>query len=209
MQPLLSSYPALPQQGILYFFYEDDLPPIVAFNHGHNIPWLARVLYHSGDLDSLVRTAPPDITLSEKPYQSCRIEWELDLTLPDFESHFAEKQLGISWDNFQEPVAQSYLNFLTECQGYGNTTVHRFMGHPDPVQGGVFRATERELALKSGGTPFYDGPEFAEWMLMLQVDSEDAAKMMWGDVGRLYFCIKRSDWETRQFDRMICEMECS
>jgi uncharacterized protein YwqG len=32
--------------------------------------------------------------------------------------------------------------------------------------------------------------DFANWRLLLQLDTDDAAGMKWGDVGTLYFWIK-------------------
>ena len=34
-------------------------------------------------------------------------------------------------------------------------------------------------------------PGAADWRLLLQVDSDDAVDIMWGDVGRLYYWIQR------------------
>jgi uncharacterized protein YwqG len=43
---------------------------------------------------------------------------------------------------------------------------------------------------------------------LLQVDSDDAAGMMWGDAGMLYFWIRDDDLAARRFDRAWCVMQC-
>ncbi|MDQ3090683.1 MAG: YwqG family protein [Actinomycetota bacterium] len=43
--------------------------------------------------------------------------------------------------------------------------------------------------------------------LLLQVDSDEAAGMMLGDVGRLYLWIHRDDLAARRFDRATLEFQ--
>lgn len=47
-----------------------------------------------------------------------------------------------------------------------------------------------------------------DWRLLLQIDSDDAANMMWGDVGRIYFWIRREDLERRDFNHTWLVMQC-
>lgn len=54
----------------------------------------------------------------------------------------------------------------------------RLLGYADAVQGGI-----AELATEATGRPAAD---VHSWRLLLQISSEDAAQMMWGDVGFLY-----------------------
>jgi uncharacterized protein YwqG len=42
----------------------------------------------------------------------------------------------------------------------------------------------------------------------LQIDSEEAAGMMWGDVGRIYFLIRRDDLRERRFEKSWAGLEC-
>ena len=42
----------------------------------------------------------------------------------------------------------------------------------------------------------------------LQLDSDDAAKMMWGDAGRLYFWIRDQDLRERRFDKTWMIYQC-
>jgi len=57
----------------------------------------------------------------------------------------------------------------------------------------------RAKALAAGAT---------DWVLLLQLDSDDAAKIMWGDAGMLYFWIRRDDLAARRFDRTWFTLQC-
>jgi uncharacterized protein YwqG len=48
----------------------------------------------------------------------------------------------------------------------------------------------------------------ADWRLLLQVDSDDAAGMMWGDVGRIYYWIRAQDLAARRFDQAWLILQC-
>jgi uncharacterized protein YwqG len=40
------------------------------------------------------------------------------------------------------------------------------------------------------------------WTLLLQVDSEDENGMMWGDLGKLYYWIKKEDLKNGNFNNV-------
>jgi uncharacterized protein YwqG len=48
----------------------------------------------------------------------------------------------------------------------------------------------------------------AEWMLLLQVDTDDEAGWMWGDSGTLYYWIRRPDLAAGRFDRIWMIFQC-
>jgi len=47
-----------------------------------------------------------------------------------------------------------------------------------------------------------------DWLLLLQIDSDDALKMMCGDMGRIYYWIRRQDLSERKFDRVWTILQC-
>jgi uncharacterized protein YwqG len=47
-----------------------------------------------------------------------------------------------------------------------------------------------------------------DWTLLLQIDSDDRVGMMWGDVGMLYFWIRRQDLASRKFDKVWTILQC-
>ena len=48
----------------------------------------------------------------------------------------------------------------------------------------------------------------ADWMLLLQVDTDDKAGWMWGDCGTLYYWIRRPDLLAGRFDRVWMIFQC-
>ncbi len=47
------------------------------------------------------------------------------------------------------------------------------------------------------------------WRLLLQLDSDDNANMMWGDLGMLYFCLSEESLAARRFDDGVVILQCS
>jgi hypothetical protein len=87
---------------------------------------------------------------------------------------------------------RSYLSFGDEPAS------HKVLGHPDPIQGPVEEDCEH-LEPQPGGSP---------WRVLLQVDSDERLGMMWGDAGRLYFCLREDDLANRRFNRVVAVMQC-
>jgi uncharacterized protein YwqG len=92
--------------------------------------------------------------------------------------------------------------------------VHRLGGVPHEIQNPM--QAECELARRGEdphALPYSRQEEIAEeakarWRLLLQVDSDDAAGLMWGDSGMLYYWIRDDDLAARRFDRAWCVMQC-
>jgi uncharacterized protein YwqG len=61
----------------------------------------------------------------------------------------------------------------------------------------------------------YESPEVKEldkgrsdWILLLQIDTDDDVKMMWGDGGMLYFWIKKDDLKESRFENSWMILQC-
>jgi uncharacterized protein YwqG len=101
--------------------------------------------------------------------------------------------------------------------GSADETINRLLGNPDPVQGDM----QEECQLASNGIYSGDGKyredprslallkESSRWRLLLQVDSVDAADMMWGDVGRIYFWLKDEDLRAHRWEETWLVLQCS
>ena len=47
-----------------------------------------------------------------------------------------------------------------------------------------------------------------EWTLLFELNSEQAANMCWGDVGMLYFWIRKSDLANHAFEKCSMILQC-
>ena len=70
----------------------------------------------------------------------------------------------------------------TEVVSHGDRPLHRVLGHPALIQTSDPRDDDAEL------------------ILLMQVDSDDATGMHWGDCGRLYVWITAGDLAARRFE---------
>jgi uncharacterized protein YwqG len=217
---------ALPQTGMLYFFY-DIAQSTWGFDPKDRGSW--QVIYFDGDCTSLTRTRPPEITLpsvtplpwwkrlfggsktvdnsipADVPangiYLPCAVTCSLSLVPPDTDA---------CTFNMSDEEADAYYALLEET----GTTL---LGNPITIQGPM----EEEVALVSGGlycgnASGYHDPRAealrataADWRLLLQVNSDENAQMMWGDVGMLYFWININDLQARNFSNTWMILQCS
>lgn len=190
----------LPQTGVLSFFVAPDLRPgWDADDRG-----AGRVLYFSTD-SVLRRRDVPDAAADR--FDMVGITLEDELTHPPPGSD-AVDALGLD---------RAALNAYEEALGEPDQFIHRMFGHPDVVQeesmplmcqmasngvdlyGSDWRTDPAQAALASGAR---------DWVLLLQLDEEDAAGMEWGDCGRLYYWIRRQDLAERRFDRIWLIYQC-
>jgi uncharacterized protein YwqG len=66
-----------------------------------------------------------------------------------------------------------------------------------------------------GGPEGYEGPRVdalragvADWVMLAQIDTDDDAGWMWGDVGMLYFAIRREDLSAHAWERAWMVLQC-
>ncbi len=150
---------------LIQFFYNWEDSPWETANEG----WVLKIHKKLNHQD-LITIAPPS-KLEKQKY--CEIEFQPNNSLPDFESLStynanAEKLCQLlDWDNEWE----YYDQINRELLGEDTETDSRLGGYPNWVQG-------EEIPLDSKGNPT---------KFLFQIDSEDNADIMWGDVGIVYF----------------------
>lgn len=93
---------------------------------------------------------------------------------------------------------------------------HKILGWPNLVQGSVF--FEAQHAVSGLDLGEYERPNQAnikaveagakDWLLLLQVDTDSNSEIMWGDLGTLYFLIKKDDLAALRFDNIWFSWQC-
>jgi uncharacterized protein YwqG len=138
-------------------------------------------------------------------FNECKLDFKTTVSLPSWDNEFVRK-------NLSEKEIDQYLNLP---QDYA---INKMLGYANNIQ------SEMELecqlvtnGLYCGAPSGYNDPKSKElekdandWLLLLQVDSEDKKTgMMWGDVDRLYFWIKKEDLKNKNFDKAWMILQCS
>lgn len=195
---------ALPSSGWLYFFYDRYTEPW-GFDPADR--GSCRILYADCDRSTLLRAEPPADAEPEHVAEPCRVEFAVQLTLP-------EDLEGVEYDT---PAFDAYEALREELTGYDGSTFHRLLGHPELIQNPM----ELECQLTSNGVDCgspegYESDRAQElaagerdWRLLLQIDSDDDGPgWMWGDVGRIYFWVKRNDLASLQFQDAWLIFQC-
>lgn len=202
----------LPPDGMLTFFYDLEAQPW-GFDPkdatGHRVAYFPR----NAKLD---RRAPPNIDFRLK---ECALIFHEALTLPGFGSRDYGRLESAA--KFSDNEAASYFELVADLQnqnrGKSETPRHHLLGHSENVQGDMqLEAQLVSHGLYCGDSSGYEDPrarEFAEgaddWTLLLQLDTDDRAQIMWGDCGMLYFWIPRQDMVDRHFKRVWAGLQCS
>jgi uncharacterized protein YwqG len=200
----------LPATGMLYYFYEAQQD---TWGFDPKDEGSARCLYYDGDTARIRRTPFPE-TLHEwgRDYPPCRLQLSAEASLPGGQSMYIDR-LALSEDE-----VAAYDGLIEWMKGpdedFGG---HRLLGYANAVQNDYM---EEECALVTGGI-YLGGPEAyqteeaqelkktaPEWQLLLQVDSDNDAGMMWGDSGLIYYWIKTEDLARRDFESVWLILQC-
>lgn len=198
----------LPAAGLLGFFYDTAEQPW-GFDPGDRGGWQVRFIEPG---TPLVRSHWPQDLPGDGRFHEVRLSPEPEVTVAAMES-FVVAQIAPS---LEEQLA--YASACVEAFGeHDDRVIHRLLGHPDPVVGGDMQL-ECQL-LSNGVSCFGDhGADVrvqqlrsgaADWRLLLQVDSEEHAGMVWGDAGRLFYWMRTQDLVARRFDQAWLVLQCS
>jgi uncharacterized protein YwqG len=143
-------------------------------------------------------------------YTACAVAFDAYEDLPDLDTdHPLSGRLN-------DAEHERYLEIRDYLARGAGSACHKLLGHAQPVQNPM----ELECALVTGGlycgdqTGYEDpraealGRQADRWRLLLQLDTDDNATMMWGDVGMLYFWIRDDDLKALRFDRTWTILQC-
>jgi uncharacterized protein YwqG len=193
----------LPSAGLLSFFYDSE-QRVWGFDPAEDGAW---AVYYTPETRLLSRRNPPDSLPEEGRYGSKRLVGRNETAFAPWELSEVDV-LGLTREE------RSAYGEMIESET--SSIIHRLLGHPDPVQGDM----QMECQLVSHGLYCGDSsgyrdpraealrPGATEWRLLLQIDTDDDVGMMWGDVGRIYYWLRRDALVSRQWDRARFVLQC-
>lgn len=179
--------PGLPTTGCLYFFYDPDLPPD-ALDRGEGPGWQ---VIHLTQRPVAPPRDTPDALPDDLRFAAAAVGFRAIRTVPSFE------RIGVDWSR----LADDNFDRFDELRdgAYGEHAFHQIGGYPANIQDDTMeeecQRVAESLLQRSGLDP-------AGWRLLLQVGSDEALGMMWGDGGNIYFWIHEDDLAQGDFSRV-------
>ena len=142
-------------------------------------------------------------------FSPCKLEFRCEKSYPSDSYELNQELFGGDTSD----VHDDFFDILLESSG---EITDKLFGYPNLIQGDIFLESQLVTnGLYCGNPSSYKDPKAKElrqgvsdWMLLLQIDSDDNADMQWGDVGRVYFTIKKQDLQNRNFDAAWSVFQC-
>lgn len=201
-----SALPDLPNHGLLHFFFDQE-QSTWGFRPSDRGSWQ---VFYSAEGKQLKRTDPTAGVKQHGRFGEKRLEFREITTYPSLD-RASDRPMELSEETWDQV-------YTLQVRDYGDLPQHQLGGLPNPVQGDNM---ELECQLASNGIDVGDSagytspeaktlePGAADWVLLLQLDSDDETDMMWGDVGILYFWIRKDDLNARKFSDCWMVLQCS
>jgi hypothetical protein len=197
--------PDIPREGRFFFFYDTDHRP------GGDKPGDitgARLIHDLTPIASLKRTMPAAELLAHKQtagFRPQRCVLHAGMWPPYFDSP--------EWNacDIKAEAENTVQAWWYEVTRDGHD--HRLGGYPLQIQGNM--QTECALVSKGLDHSAWNSKAAARlksdavnWLLLLQIASDDRAGMRWGDAGNLYVWIDRDALRARRFEEARVIMQC-
>jgi uncharacterized protein YwqG len=195
----------MPHAGFLAFFYETES---MKWGFAPGDRGCSHVAFFTTPSAELTRTSTPHASPLVETFHSCSLQFETRIDLPDREDLIFEPLDAQLSDESRD----AYHALTSASHG---ETYHHIFGHAQLIQSDM----RLECALASNGvdagTPEgFQGsesrrPGAVDWELLLQIDTdEEGPGWMWGDVGRLYFWLRKDDLVARRFEKAWLVLQC-
>jgi uncharacterized protein YwqG len=208
--------PGLPSEGLLAFFYELEEQP-----WGYDPENLSffRVCYFE-DVNGLSSQTRPEHRLNSPMLCEKGIDFWSACSLPEHGSRDGNRLLqqirtpgnDFDFSAFERLSEAAFRADAPTAEG----PRHHIGGHSDNIQNDM--QLEAQLVMNGlycGDASGYRDPRrpqleqsCEQWQLLLQLDSDNAAKLLWGDGGMLYFWIRRADLERNDFSKTWMTLQC-
>ena len=199
----------LPKSGLLSFFYEQES---MRWGFDPDDEGCARVYYFE-DISKLAEADSPDDMKDEYKVKEYDLSFSARDSYPSFEELECHADVDCDWEDYEEAVEKKGYEIESER--------HKILGYADLVQGEMLTECERcSRGLYCGDAKSYrETPEdvkaeikeaASDWILLFQMASiqEEAFELMFGDLGNLYFYIRKDDLKARKFDKAWLVLQC-
>ncbi len=192
----------LPATGLLNFFYDAERQPW-GFDPNDAGGWSVVL----ADATAAEHVEAPDgvVTFAEICVQPMQAS-----TAPSW----GEPVVSNLWRRDEQ--AMSAVHEALEAGGWPGAPRHQLGGWPILVQNPIW--LEAQLAshgIYVGNPDGYKdpravdlGPGAEDWQLLTQIETDDEAGWMWGDVGTLFYVIRREDLARLRFDKVRVVLQC-
>jgi uncharacterized protein YwqG len=188
-----------PEDGIISFFYCADQQ---AWGFDPNDKNSFKIVYFNSKSELQKVDFPKDLE-SESIFKSNTIKLNKSLSIPTWDD---DSIIGVIEDEDSDNYFEVSHGFNNQILGYANNVQNTMELECQLVTNGLYCGDPsgykdpRRKELESG---------LKDWVLLLQIDSEeDNAGMMWGDVGKIYFWIKKQDLKEKKFENAWCILQC-
>lgn len=199
----------LPNKGLLLFFYEQES---MRWGFDPEDSGCSRVYYFE-DTDKLEATELPAELKEEYRVKEYDLSFCANNSYPSFEELDCHSDVDCDWDEYDEAVEQK--DYVIDFER------HKLLGYADLIQSEMLTECERTTrGLYCGDAASYKNTPkevkedinkaAANWVLLFQMASiqDDDFELMFGDVGNIYFYIRKQDLKQKDFDKVWLVMQC-
>jgi len=195
----------LPEEGMLWFFYNAQQETFGQSIHEEG-SW--QVFFQNSGLETLTRQPAPAQLPATSQFQACSLTISNELTLTQF------PEIDVPDFNWSDKEQQQYESVQQTMRGAEDRTLpqHRMFGFPDTLQDdmrlqcevvahGIVDLTDpQSIASLDPQHQEQLSHQSLDWLLLLQVDTDERINMRWGSTGMLYYWIKSADLQQLHFE---------
>jgi uncharacterized protein YwqG len=183
----------LPGAGRLLFFYDAD-QETYGDQPGDREGW--QVIFDGAPAAAKTTRFPWSLPKKAR-FKPCVCAFSQEYTLPQTPAAFLP---GVKWADQETAHYEKLLQDWPPGDDRSQPR-HRMLGHPDQIQDEMrLQAAMLDLGIDDPGDPRL-AKAVEDWVLLLQVDSDDRAGMRWGSAGRLFFWVRRQGIALKDFSR--------
>jgi hypothetical protein len=184
----------------------------------------SRVLYYNGDLQMLQRAIAPEQLLPVKLsfwqklfkkkermlFESCALQFNTEYTHPSWDSYYLDRvKLVMNTDKnplemFSDDLWDKYFQLIGEKE---TTCRHQLLGYAKGIQH-EYLEQHQDMPQDQANLQLAHYDQLLRYTLLFQLDSDNHAKMCWGDWGRIYFMIDRDKLKVADFSGVYTEIQC-